>query len=123
MSLSLFTFGSFAAAETGLWADHCPIWAPFWVNLCPASRMQTSQADRLAGESYILSLLQFFRYANGLIYAFSSLILGWCVDHLDWPRTWLLVAANLLLAGMFLLEVGLCISVDRSHLLIHREKL
>ncbi|CAL5223872.1 g6461 [Coccomyxa viridis] len=43
-------------------------------------------------------------YANGLVYAFSSLILGWCVDHLHWPRTWLLVAANLLLAGMFVLE-------------------
>ena len=46
------------------------------------------------------------RYANGLVYAFSSLILGWCVDRLDWPRTWLLVAANLLLAGMYVLEVG-----------------
>ncbi|CAL5220605.1 g2646 [Coccomyxa viridis] len=43
-------------------------------------------------------------YANGLVYAFSSLILGYCVDHLNWPRTWLLVAANLLLAGMYVLE-------------------
>ena len=52
-------------------------------------------------EAFVLS-----RYANGLVYAFSSLILGWCVDRLDWPRTWLLVAANLLLAGMYVLEVG-----------------
>ena len=53
------------------------------------------------GEAFVLS-----RYANGLVYAFSSLILGWCVDRLNWPRTWLLVAANLLLAGMYVLEVG-----------------
>ena len=46
------------------------------------------------------------RYANGLVYAFASLILGYCVDHLNWPRTWLLVAANLLLAGMYVLEVS-----------------
>lgn len=45
------------------------------------------------------------RYANGLVYAFASLILGYCVDHLNWPRTWLLVAANVLLAGMYVLEV------------------
>ncbi|CAK0783481.1 hypothetical protein CVIRNUC_006680 [Coccomyxa viridis] len=43
-------------------------------------------------------------YANGLVYAFASLILGYCVDHLNWPRTWLLVAANVLLAGMYVLE-------------------
>ena len=52
-----------------------------------------------------LSSLLCCRYANGVVYAFSSLILGYCVDHLNWPRTWLLVAANLLLAGMFVLEV------------------
>ena len=52
-------------------------------------------------EAYVLR-----RYANGLVYAFSSLVLGWCVDRLNWPRTWLLVAANLLLAGMYVLEVG-----------------
>ncbi len=52
------------------------------------------------------------RYANGLVYAFSSLILGYCVDHLNWPRTWLLVAANLLLAGMYVLEVRLLAALD-----------
>ena len=39
------------------------------------------------------------------MYAFASLVLGYCVDHLNWPRTWLLVAANVLLAGMYVLEV------------------
>lgn len=47
------------------------------------------------------------------MYAFASLVLGYCVDHLNWPRTWVLVAANVLLAGMYVLEVSICmISVN-----------
>ena len=59
-------------------------------------------------------MLLCYRYANGIVYAFSSLILGYCVDHLNWPRTWLLVAANLLLAGMFVLEVrpSVCLQTE-----------
>ena len=57
------------------------------------------------------------RYANGLVYAFASLILGYCVDHLNWPRTWLLVAANVLLALMYVLEVrpGHGVSAPATH--------
>ncbi|KAK9904809.1 hypothetical protein WJX75_002922 [Coccomyxa subellipsoidea] len=43
-------------------------------------------------------------YASGLVNAIASLVLGWGVDRYNWPRTYVLAAANLLLSGMYILE-------------------
>ncbi len=51
----------------------------------------------------ILSSLR--RYASGLVNAIASLVLGWGVDRYNWPRTYVLAAASLLLSGMYILEV------------------
>ena len=48
------------------------------------------------------------RYANGIVYACASLALGWAVDRYNWPRTYVMAAAYLLLAGMYVLEVSAC---------------
>ena len=40
------------------------------------------------------------------MYACSSLALGWAVDRYNWPRTYVMAAAYLLLAGMYVLEVS-----------------
>ena len=39
--------------------------------------------------------------------AIASLVLGWGVDRYNWPRTYVLAAANLLLSGMYILEVSI----------------
>ena len=49
----------------------------------------------------------FCSYASGLVNAIASLVLGWGVDRYNWPRTYVLAAANLLLSGMYILEVSL----------------
>ncbi|CAL8464318.1 g3853 [Coccomyxa elongata] len=43
-------------------------------------------------------------YASGLVNAIASLVLGWGVDRYNWPRTYVLAAASLLLSGMYILE-------------------
>lgn len=47
------------------------------------------------------------RYASGLVNAIASLVLGWGVDRYNWPRTYVLAAASLLLSGMYILEVSM----------------
>lgn len=46
------------------------------------------------------------RYASGLVNACAALVLGWGVDRYNWPRTYVLAAASLLLTGMYILEVS-----------------
>jgi len=38
--------------------------------------------------------------------AIAALVLGWGVDRYNWPRTYVLAAASLLLTGMYILEVS-----------------
>lgn len=40
------------------------------------------------------------------MYAIASVFIGWAVDHYNWPRTYVLSAASLLLAAMYIVQVS-----------------